>query len=213
MITIGVDESGTGAWAGPFTVCALAGFIRDAQYLTDLGVTDSKKLSDRRRRALCAEIVGYSMAGHIAEVSVREYNKLGHAPAWRLGMKRALTAVVDTLISDGIDPRFVLVIDGNKDPQLAHWIRKLQKDTGSVIWTRFVPKADAKFPFVSGASILAKTRRNDLMTELHSIHPEYGWKQNAGYGGSQHHRKALERYGKTRYHRNLKPLKGIPWVD
>lgn len=209
MITIGVDESGTGAWAGSFTVCALAGYMRDSEYLTGLGVTDSKKLSDKRRRALCADIVGYSLVGCVEEVTAEEYNTHGKTGAWRLGMSRAIEYVVESLIKSGIDPVFALVIDGNEDEKLLNWIHSPQSRHQAILWTRFIPKADSKYAFVAGASILAKTHRNDLMLQLHDTYPEYGWSSNMGYGTAEH-QEALEAYGKTCFHRRVKPVRNTP---
>ncbi len=209
MITIGVDESGTGAWAGSFTVCALAGYMRDSDYLRSAGVDDSKKLSDRRRRQLCGDIVGYALAGHIEEVTAQQYNTLGARGSLRAGVRHALTAVFDTLIEYGMGPQLAVVVDGNEDPNLVSWLRRSQRELGLNLWVRFIPKADSKFPFVAGASILAKTHRNDLMLQLHETYPEYGWAQNAGYGTPEH-QEALAAHGKTRFHRDMKPMAGIP---
>jgi ribonuclease HII len=100
--------------------------------------------------------------------------------------------------------RACIVVDGVRDPGLEHALRVHGVD--EII---FMPKADAKVPAVSAASIIAKTLRNDMMIALHEEYPEYDWKTNAGYG-SKKHDEALKKYGKTIYHRPWKNLIDIP---
>jgi len=63
-----------------------------------------------------------------------------------------------------------------------------------------IVKGDSKYLSIAAASVLAKTYRDDLMTELNKIHPEYNWKQNKGYP-TKEHRKAIREFGTTPYHR------------
>lgn len=197
MIIIGADESGTGAWAGPFTVCAVA--IHEAQQhlLKDIGAADSKTLSDTKRRAMLDALIDTVIVGRTEFVGVKTMEKLGKQPAWCMGMVDAIAHVA------GIVGGARIIIDGVPDRAL---IRGLS--VRGVTGVEFMPKADAKVPAVSAASIIAKTMRNDHMIELHKSYPEYGWKVNQGYG-TPGHQAALDRYGKTVHHRPWKNLIGI----
>jgi len=63
-----------------------------------------------------------------------------------------------------------------------------------------LPKADQRCASVSAASVLAKVRRDALMAELSTAHPEYGWEDNKGYGSAAH-RAAIASLGPTEHHR------------
>lgn len=95
-------------------------------------------------------------------------------------MHRALDAL-------GVTPGAVIV-DGNR---FTPW--------RDVPWTTFV-KGDGRFANIAAASILAKTHRDEEMRRLHEMHPEYGWNVNKGYP-TKSHRKAIEEYGPTPFHR------------
>jgi len=69
-------------------------------------------------------------------------------------------------------------------------------------------KGDATYLSIAAASILAKTYRDEYMERLAEKFPNYGWAKNKGYPTLEH-RKAIERYGITEYHRksfSLLPL-------
>ena len=61
-------------------------------------------------------------------------------------------------------------------------------------------KGDGKYASIAAASILAKTYRDEYMLQLHDTYPQYHWANNKGYGSIQH-RKAIEKYGISPYHR------------
>jgi ribonuclease HII len=61
-------------------------------------------------------------------------------------------------------------------------------------------KGDARFASIAAASILAKTERDQLMSELHQIHPAYGWDRNQGYP-TLAHRSAIAAIGPSPFHR------------
>ena len=62
-------------------------------------------------------------------------------------------------------------------------------------------KGDGKYQNIAAASILAKTYRDDYMRNIEHEFPEYGWNKNKGYP-TVSHRKAIEKYGITKHHRN-----------
>jgi ribonuclease HII len=198
MIIIGADESGTGAWAGPFTVCAVAIQEEQQPLLTQLGARDSKTMTDNKRRQVVDALIDTIIVGKCEFVSVAALNRVGKQETWRIAMINAITHVVKAV------GRAHIVIDGSYDVGLARGL-----GMRGLTDVEFMPKADAKVPAVSAASIIAKTWRNDCMIELHQEFPEYGWKDNAGYG-SPAHQTALDQYGKTVHHRPWKNLVGVP---
>lgn len=191
---VGVDESGTGAWAGPFTVCAYAAREKDTDILVKLGARDSKKLSDRNRRLVFDQLAAFAIVAKCEVVDNEAVHRLGLREAWREAIVRSIRHVI------GITGPSKVVIDGNTDGWVTNQLKPLK--------LTFMPKADDKVAVVGAASILAKTIRNDHMINLHKIYPEYGWDRNMGYG-TREHEQALNRIGKTEQHRPCKNLESI----
>ncbi len=190
MTLIGVDESGTGAWAGPFVVCACA-FVSPAP----LGLKDSKKLSDKRRFDLTAQLLSGPAVLGIRVVEPADIKKHGQQEAWELAVLAAIREVQEQLTSSTTLGTTRVVVDGNGSRRLADMLRF------NSIEARFEPGADDKYPEVSAASIVAKTERNMRMRELAARHPEYGWDRNSGYGTPEHIT-AIQTHGKTPHHRD-----------
>ncbi len=65
---------------------------------------------------------------------------------------------------------------------------------------RCIVKGDSIFAPIAAASILAKTRRDEYMRNLHHEFPHYRWDSNKGYG-TREHREAIEKFGICKYHR------------
>ena len=195
MLVVGVDESGTGAFAGPFHVAAVAVDVVPFNSAIGRYLRDSKKLSDTKRRKACPLIREHARAYSVIEIPVWEIN-IGHRTAWRNGIARALQAVRTQLNGEP----FNLIIDGLPDDGLIDLLRTNNPPP------RFEEGADERFPPVMAAAILAKTARNDVMVGLASEFPEYGWEQNKGYG-VPFHRKACEEHGVTKHHRRIKSLR------
>lgn len=188
---IGIDESGTGAWAGPFHV---AGVLAPVGWTVD-GVGDSKKLTDQRRREL-APLIESTAVAHVAEVPVSAIDR-GHRLSWCSAVEEVLGAL-ECQVPQGATYR--VIIDGSRDRALA---RRLGMDEVSrPLGVEFVPKADRDIQHVGAASILAKTARNDAMLRLHEEHPVYGWNENYGYITDQHV-KAVREHGTCVHHRRI----------
>lgn len=211
---IGVDESGLGAWAGPFHVGAVAAEVLPFNQAIGRYLRDSKKLSDSKRRAACPLIREHAVAVAVVEVPVWEID-LGPKTAWRIAISKALEQIKEALgITRETADEHSLLIDGPDDAGLIDLLR-----AGGWYHPRFEIEGDDKFPAIMAAAILAKTARNDAMIALSSEFPEYGWEQNAGYGVPLH-RKACEEHGVTKHHRrirNLRKCKGYKpegnWFD
>jgi ribonuclease HII len=152
------------------------------------GLNDSKKLSEKKRKVLEADIRERAIDFSIAEVSVEEIDEINILQASLLAMRRAVEALSKF-------PAGVLV-DGNQNP-------------GFDLPTNLIVKGDNRSVSIAAASILAKNFRDNLMTKLGEDHPEYGWASNAGYGVPKH-MAALRLVGVTKYHRkSFAPIRKI----
>ena len=175
LYVAGVDEAGRGPLAGP--VVAAAVILDEGSPI--LGLTDSKKLSAKKREALFSEIISKAKAFAIAEASVEEIDTLNILQASLLAMKRAVEALP-------IQPHKVLV-DGTFCPAVT-----MQKES--------VIQGDLLIPAISAASILAKVHRDRLMVDLDAQYPGYGFAAHAGYG-TKKHMEALQSLGPCLAHR------------
>ncbi len=170
----GVDEAGRGPWAGPVVAAAviLRAPIR--------GVTDSKRLTARRRGELAGVIRAESDAWAIGRAEVEEIDALNIRAATHLAMCRAV---------EGIAPLPEAVrIDGSEMP------------SGLPCPATAHVGGDASDPAIAAASILAKSARDAELVELDAAYPGYGFARHKGYGTAEH-RHALERLGPSAVHR------------
>ena len=174
-VICGVDEAGRGPLAGP--VCAAAVIL--PKHLEIPGLTDSKKLSDKRRRELFPEIQRQALAYGIGFASEKEIDEINILQATFLAMERALAQL-------SITPELAL-IDGNRE-----------KDFG--LPAKTVIKGDSLSANIAAASILAKVSRDDLMLEMAREYPQYGFEIHKGYGTKAHYA-ALRMYGPCPIHR------------
>lgn len=175
QVICGVDEAGRGPLAGP--VCAAAVIL--PKYLELPGLTDSKKLSDKKRRELFPLIQEQAVAYGIGFASEQEIDEINILQATFLAMKRALAQL-------GVQPDLAL-IDGNRET-----------DFGLPVKT--VVKGDSLSANIAAASVLAKVSRDNVMLELAKQYPEYGFDVHKGYGTRAHYA-ALEAYGPSPIHR------------
>ena len=175
----GVDEAGRGPLAGP--VYAAAVILDPARPIE--GLADSKQLTAERRAQLAPLIRERALACHVAWADVEEIDSLNIHHATLLAMKRAYEAMCRDF---NLKPARALV-DGKFAPDIT--CEKLPVIGG-----------DALSLSIGAASILAKVTRDRLMTELHTAHPAYNWKKNAGYGTAEH-MEAIKIHGVTIHHR------------
>ena len=171
----GVDEAGRGPLAGP--VCAAAVIL--PRGLEIPGLTDSKKLSDKKRRELFPVIMEQAIAYGIGFASHEEIDEINILQATFLAMQRAIDQLK-------VRPDLAL-IDGNR-----------QKDFGLPVKT--VVKGDSLSANIAAASVLAKVTRDNVMEELAKKYPEYGFEIHKGYGTKAHY-EALRAYGASEVHR------------
>ena len=174
-LVCGVDEAGRGPLAGP--VCAAAVILPPDCAIE--GLNDSKKLTDKRRRALYDVIVEQAVAYGIAFASHQEIDEVNILQATFLAMRRAVSQLT-------VQPELVLV-DGNRDPQLG-------------LPTQTIIKGDSLSASIAAASILAKVTRDRWMKELDAKYPQYGFAVHKGYGTKRHYA-ALTEFGPCGEHR------------
>ena len=174
-VICGVDEAGRGPLAGP--VCAAAVIL--PPHLEIPGLTDSKKLTDKKRRELFPIIKEQALAYGIGMASEQEIDEINILQATFLAMQRALDQL-------NIKPDLAL-IDGNRE-----------KDFGVPVKT--VVKGDSLSMNIAAASILAKVTRDDLMVKMAEEYPHYGFEIHKGYGTKAHYA-ALTAHGPSPIHR------------
>jgi len=184
-MVLGIDEVGRGPWAGPLVIGAvvLGGELID-------GLTDSKKLTKKRREQLEPEIYDKAKAVALGWVSANELDEIGMSEALRLATRRAVEQIKV--------PYHEIIIDGTTN---------FLAGTSKGEYVSTMPKADLLVPSVSAASIVAKVARDRYMTEQDTIYPGYEFSKHAGYGVAKH-RAAIEQLGVTPLHRlSFAPLK------
>jgi len=178
----GVDEVGRGPLVGDVVTAAV---ILDPSKPID-GLTDSKKLSEKKRQRLSDQIKENALAWSIGRADPSEIDELNILHATMLAMQRAVAHL-------SVQPEFVL-IDGNRCPELP-------------FPSQAVVKGDLVVPEISAASILAKVARDKEMEELDDIHPEFGFAKHKGYPTKLHF-EMLAKYGPTAHHRrSFKPVR------
>jgi len=171
----GVDEVGRGPLIG--SVVAAAVILDPAQPIHDL--TDSKKLTARKREALDSQIRERAIAFAVAEASAAEVDELNIYHATHLAMRRAIDALAPAAE--------YLLVDGNKLP-------------GHLLPGQTVVKGDARHAAIAAASILAKVARDAQMVALDECYPEYGFARHKGYP-TKEHLTALAAHGALAEHR------------
>lgn len=175
---LGIDEVGRGPWAGPLVVGAVV--LGEAEIM---GLTDSKKLTARRRAVLDAQIRAEAAGFGLGWVSAVEIDEIGLSAALRLATVRAVEQVKT--------PYHEIMIDGT-----INFLAETSK--GAFVTT--LPKGDLLIPAISAASIIAKVARDTYMADQDKVYPGYGFSGHVGYGTAAH-RAAIEKLGVTPLHR------------
>lgn len=184
FLIAGVDEVGRGCLAGSVVTAAV---ILDATKPI-AGLTDSKKLTERKREQLSKIIQENALSWAIAEASVTEIDSLNILQATLLAMQRAVAGL-------HVQPDIVLV-DGNRLPHLT-------------IPAQAIVKGDSKVQAISAASILAKVYRDNLMVDYHRQYPDFSFHVHKSYGTKQHLAE-IQQFGILSIHRkSFNPVKTL----
>lgn len=194
---LGIDEVGRGPYAGPLVIgaCILGDWqnSENAEWIEKL--TDSKKLSAKRREELYILIKEKALATATGWVSSAEIDEIGLSEALRLATRRAVEQIQKTKV-----PFSEIIIDGTMNFLVG---TKLEK------YVSTLKKGDFLVKEISAASILAKVERDKYMVELDAVYPEYGFGKHVGYGTAAH-QKAMEEFGLTPEHRrSFRPVREI----
>ncbi|MEX0619168.1 MAG: ribonuclease HII [Pseudohongiellaceae bacterium] len=160
-IVAGTDEVGRGPLAGDVFAAAV---VLDDDCCIE-GMDDSKKLTDKDRRRCSAEIISSARAWAIAQASVEEIDEINILRASLLAMHRAVTAL-------HLQPEFVYV-DGTFCPE---WHYQ----------SLAVVQGDSRVECIAAASIIAKVARDDVMIEMDTLYPGYGFARHKGYATAEH---------------------------
>jgi ribonuclease HII len=176
----GVDEVGRGPLIGPVVAAAV---ILPKDYKLD-GLTDSKKLSEKKREEFYKIIEKDAIAIGIGIISEKRIDEINIYEA----TKEAMYMAINNL---SIKPEHIL-IDA----------MKLDLDIPSTS----IIKGDLLSISISAASVIAKVTRDHMLYELDKEYPMYDLKNNKGYG-TKKHIEAIKQYGITKYHRlSYKPV-------
>lgn len=172
----GVDEVGRGPLIGD----VVASCVVLPKDFTLEGLTDSKKLSEKKREKFYDIIKEEALAIGIGKVSAKEIDELNIYEATKKAMIMAINEVKKQInLEHVLIDAMPLAID---------------------IPTTSIIKGDAKSISIAAASVIAKVTRDRDMYELDKKYPMYDLANNKGYG-TKKHIEALKEYGITKYHR------------
>ena len=170
----GVDEVGRGPLVGPVVAACC---ILPLEFKLD-GLTDSKKLSEKKREYFFEEIKKQAISYGIGIVSEKIIDEVNIYEATKIAMKEAINNM-------NVKPEHILIDAMPLD---------LDIPTTSII------KGDLKSITISAASVLAKVTRDRMLVELDKKYPMYDFKNNKGYP-TKKHLEAIEKYGVLDEHR------------
>lgn len=175
-IIAGVDEVGRGPLIGSVVASCV---VLPKDYELE-GLTDSKKLSEKKRDKFYDIIMKDALSVGIGIVDEKEIDELNIYQA----TKKAMSIAID---------------NANKNIKIEHILidampLDLEIPTTSII------KGDSKSITIAAASVIAKVTRDKMMYDLDKIYPMYDLANNKGYG-TKKHLQAIEQYGITKYHR------------
>jgi len=182
LFVAGVDEVGRGCLAGPVVAAAC---ILDLSKAVPAKLNDSKKLTAKQRDEIGEELRANALTFGIGTVEAEEIDRINILEATKKAMLLAIEALkpnADFLLIDALQLKHVSL------PQKA------------------IIKGDSISYSIAAASVIAKTYRDGLMTELDLQFPQYGFADHKGYGAASH-RAAIKQHGPCPLHR--KTFRGV----
>jgi ribonuclease HII len=188
QFVLGIDEAGRGPLAGPVVASAVA--LKEFEF--DCKITDSKKLSPKRREEAFDEISQKAYVG-VGIVDQGMIDKINILEATFFAMNKAVEDLISHLPKEVTDDvsfpeKVILLIDGNRFK------------TRFPYNYRTIIKGDLSVFSISCASIIAKVTRDRIVDKYDQKYPEYGFKNHKGYGTLQH-RNAIKEHGLLDIHR------------
>jgi len=182
LVVAGLDEVGRGCLAGPVVAAAC---VLDISKPLPKGLNDSKKLSYKQRTVIAEQLRTDAVAFAVGQIEADEIDRINILQA----TKRAMQLAVASLRPN---PDFLLID--------AVQLKELSLPQKAII------KGDAISASIAAASILAKTYRDNLMTEYDAVYPQYGFARHVGYGTKAHF-DAIRQHGICPLHR--KTFRGV----
>jgi len=219
ILQIGVDEAGRGPLLGSVNVAAAilpatwSGLIEE-QPLKDTPLsilTDSKKLSEKKRDILYPLVQQHAIGYIIADIPAAVIDQVNILQATMLGMRLCTESLLEVIFksfsteenakSTSLNQFKVEVLfDGNRCPDLNYdSFKKLEVAPFAIDCQAWV-KGDARHTSIAAASILAKVSRDESMYILDAQYPEYGIAKHKGYP-TRAHMAAIEKHGVLPTHR------------
>jgi len=176
LLEAGTDEAGRGCLAGPVTAAAV---ILPKRFKNKL-LNDSKQLTEKDRDSLRPFIEKHALCYSVTHVDHLKIDEINILNASILAMQESVKKLNPNPLH--------LIVDGNRFKAMEN------------IPHTCIIQGDGKYMSIAAASILAKTYRDEYMSQIHEEFPMYNWKQNKGYPTPEH-REAIRKYGVTKYHR------------
>jgi ribonuclease HII len=162
----GIDEAGRGCLAGPVVAAAV---ILPADFPVHI-LNDSKRLSPKKRLE-AEKVIFASCVWGIGQADEKEIDLINILQASLVAMEKAFAAL--SLAYTGDSAELSAIVDGLYCPHIS-------------CPCAAYPKADATYPPVMAASILAKCERDRIMMRYDSLYPDYGYGAHKGYPTAAH---------------------------
>ena len=176
----GVDEVGRGPLIGPVVAAAV---ILPVDFKLE-GLTDSKKLSEKKREIFYDIIREQAISIGIGVISEKRIDEINIYEATKEAMYQAIS---------------------NLNPKPEHILIDAMPLDLDIPNTSII-KGDLLSISISAASVIAKVTRDHMLYEMDKEYPMYDLKNNKGYG-TKKHLEAIMKYGITKYHRlSFKPV-------
>lgn len=203
VIKLGIDEAGKGPVIGPMCIAGVCADIEQEKKLKILGVTDSKKLSPKKREQLAVSIKKYAAAWYVYEVGPKQIDDMRKIMTMNEIMVLCFSKVMEELTdmsSKAAGGSFNVVFLDAADVLEDRFARRVKeeyskKHSDKADGIEFISKhkADVLSPVVSAASIIAKTRRDEL---IEIIQKREGVDFGSGYPSDPKTKLFLENYAK-----------------
>ena len=217
LLQIGVDEAGRGPLLGSVNVAAAilpstwSGLIED-QPLGDTPLsilTDSKKLSEKKRDLLYPIVQAHAIGHIIADVPAPVIDQLNILQATMLGMRVCSEALIQALAIKlaGAPIKIEILYDGNRCPVLSDSVFMDFGIPRSAVDCQAWVKGDGRHTSMAAASVLAKVSRDEVMYALDTQYPHYGIAKHKGYPTAAHVQAISEHGVLPEHRRSFAPIK------
>ncbi|WP_201505601.1 ribonuclease HII [Psychrobacter aestuarii] len=223
LLPMGIDEAGRGPLLGSVTVAAAilpaawSGLIEESVLNgTPLSIlTDSKKLSEKKRDMLYPLVQQHALGYVVADVPAAVIDQINILQATMLGMRLVVETLIQQMASNNALtsavrlPILQALFDGNRCPDLdAQPLTAVGVPSEAIVSEAWV-KGDARHSSIAAASILAKVSRDAQMYALAKQHPEYAIDKHKGYP-TRAHLDAIDTHGVLDAHRrSFGPIKRL----